>query len=1280
MKTLTPLSLDLLGQFSLERNGRACDLAYKKGQGVLAFLAVTPNRRSSRVSLAALFWPDFPRAAALNNLRQVLRDLALAINEAPPGVAALRIDRASVGLAMDQVENDFSRFVCELPDCPTRPASDSCFPCLAAMEKRAALYRGEFMAGFFLEDCPGFEEWLQIQREAVHLRMLGLLDRLANCYERRGRIDKALGYAQMFMDMEPWSEDGLQRVLRLSARHGLRDAALSKYVRWCDAIKRELGVIPSAATQHLAERIRLGDTGLRVTSVACETMGEILPSMTMERRQVTVLYCELMVTGEPEPDCALAVLQGPQARCSEVIRQHSGYLVQARGGSLLAYFGYPQASENAARQAVQAALSVSCTQFSRLEVRVGVHTGVVISGVGTQLPDAIGSTSGLAIRLRQIIDGGQVAVSETTQRLVSGYFDCQSQGHYPFPGVTREIEVFKVSKASGARDRLESAGSLTRLIGRHDELSLLFAMWNEVLHVSLRTVLLRGEAGVGKSRLLLALKTALRGQGCVVRELRCFPEHQQSPFYPLAIMYSEVLGFRPEDTPEARFQKLAEYVGSDYANQDPDIVPLMAKMLSLPLCEPYREPSCSVLQQREKTLGILIERIFQLAEQQPFLMLVDDLHWADPSTLEFLRMFVAQRRKAPILAVLTARNEFLPPWPGRCVHSIEIAALSDADTAELVAAVAPDLAPATRHAIVERADGIPLFAEELAKTLGHHADSLIPSTLQDLLVARLDSLGPVKRAACAAASIGREFEIGLLRKIWHSAGDTLGQGLRVLVEAGIIEAKGTYGFRFKHSLIRDAAYQMQTQAERQAVHLRIAEALDANPLSAEVRPEFLAQHWAAGGETLRAIECWVAAGKLASQHSASQEAVLHFQSALRLAGNLPDAGRRAGIELEIQIGLGAAAFAAQGYASVAGAEAYARAMTLFSQDDVGGDAFAAAWGLWAGASSRAGYGHAQELAQKLLSMAERSGDVVHCQQGHFAVADTLYWQGRFVEARRHLELCRAAYRPLHHSRHVAEFGEDAGVTSTSYAAWVLWFLGHPEQAEQSCQSALALARQLGHPYSLAYALTFAAVLHCRLRQPAQALVIAQEALELTEKHGFSLWQIGATLSRGWALALQKQHAGVELVQQCVDKVRQAMNGVSLVVLEPLAEACLEVEMFAVAGEIAVEALTLGEAIGDHHVDAELYRIRGESLLGLAAGDGAAAEAELCFQHALVISRGQQAKSLELRAALSLATLWQKQGKTSDARRLLDEALLGFKESSALADLQDARRLQHTLVK
>ena len=254
------------------------------------------------------------------------------------------------------------------------------------------------------------------------------------------------------------------------------------------------------------------------------------------------------------------------------------------------------------------------------------------------------------------------------------------------------------------------------------------------------------------------------------------------------------------------------------------------------------------------------------------------------------------------------------------------------------------------------------------------------------------------------------------------------------------------------------------------------------------------------------------------------------------------------------------------------------------------------------------------------------------------------------------------------------------MTSTSYAAWVLWFLGHPEQAEQSCQSALALARQLGHPYSLAYALTFAAVLHCRLRQPAQALVIAQEALELTEKHGFSLWQIGATLSRGWALALQKQHAGVELVQQCVDKVRQAMNGVSLVVLEPLAEACLEVEMFAVAGEIAVEALTLGEAIGDHHVDAELYRIRGESLLGLAAGDGAAAEAELCFQHALVISRGQQAKSLELRATLSLATLWQKQGKVADARRLLDEALLGFKESSALADLQDARRLQHTLVK
>lgn len=1266
-------SLNLLGRFALERGARPCELAYEKGRALLAYLATEPGRAHPRATLAAMFWPELTREAALTNLRQVLHDLRQALNTADRVAPLLQVDRESVRLdAAAGLDVDVAEFAVPAPACPARPSPAHCAPCLRHMEILAARYRGEFMAGFSLPECPDFEEWLQVQREALHLRALGLLARLAECHERMGAYARSLPFALRFVELEPWNEEGLRRAMWLHVLNGQPATALAQYESCCRALKRELGVLPSAETQALAARLRRGEPPPAPHSGENAPLAAARPPA--ERRQMTVLYCELASAAEEDPDEALALLRAPQIRCHEIIRGHSGYLVQIHGGGLLAYFGYPQASENAARQAVQAALALTRTAFAGLELRVGVHTGMVISGGELDVPDAIGTSSELAIHLRQLGKRGEVTISAATQRLVAGYFEAASLGTRQLPGNARPLEVFRIERESGAGHRLEAAARLTPLVGRRNEIAALLALWQDARQGVPRTVLLRGEAGIGKSRLVRTLKDALREPACVVRELRCFQEHGQSPFQPLAALFAGTLGFVPDDTPAAKFDKLAEHVETHYPKAERDALPLLAKLLALPLREPYRESLSAPQQQRERTLAILLERLYALAAQQPLLLVVEDLHWADPSTLEILQRLVARERPAPILAVFTARPEFQPPWPESAARTLLLAALDDAETGALIAAVAPDIAPDTLRLIVERADGIPLFAEELAREAANNRRPAIPSTLQDLLAARLDGIGAAKSAAQLAATFGREFSFDLLRRTALCDEATLARWLRQLQEAGLLRDETMGVWHFRHALIRDAAYQSQTRAERETAHCRIAAAL--KTAGTAVRPELLAQHWAAGGEIREALACWIAAGKLASRHSASQEAVMHFQSGLALLGALPAGAERVRLELDLQIGLGAAACAAQGYASAQGAAAYARAMALCSRHESDPQMFRSVWGLWASASSRAGYAGARELAGQLLRMAGQSGDPVQAQQAHFALADTLYWQGEFAAAREHLDRVAMLYRPVHHQSHIAGFGEDAGVTSGAYASWVLWFLGFPDQARQASAQALALARRLGHPFSLAYALTFAAILHCRLRQPEPALALARETLALADLHGFPLWQIGATLARGWALAMQNREEGVESLQQCVAATRAAMGGVTLVVLEPLVDACVVLGRFDAALNTHDEALAVSNALGDRHIEAELHRLKGESLLGLA--DANPAQAAACFRKALAVSRQQQAKSLELRAALSLARLRQKQGRREDARRLLEETCRWFSEGFDTPDLEEARALLDVL--
>jgi DNA-binding SARP family transcriptional activator len=1269
MTSPTPrLTLQLLGLFQLASKGVSVDLAYEKGRALLAFLAMQAGRSFTRAYLAELLWPNLERTTGLANLRQVLHNLRPLINGASDAhKALLQISRDTVALQVDErIDVDAIGFLAPTTACTSIAAPGYCTDCLTDMALCAALYQGEFLQGFSLPDCPEFEDWLLTQREVVLQRSLTRLAQLSDAHEHAGAYAQALPFAQRFLALDPWNEHGSRRVMRLLAQCAQHDAALSHFDRWCRVVQEELGLLPSEETRTLAEHIRnhaLPQKGRRSTDSASPVSTAPIPRA--QRRQVTVLHCALEVGGDDDPDAAMARLHGPQQRCGDIIRAYAGYLVQAHGGSLLAYFGYPHAFENSARQAVRAGLALRNEGFTDLALRMGVHTGMVISGGEPDVPDAIGAASNVAIRLRQQLEDGEIAISRATHRLVAGYFECTR-----LPG-----DAYRVVQESGARDRLEAADQLTPLIGRSQELEALLGLWQQTSQGSPRAVLLQGHAGIGKSRLVLELKQALNDTTFAITELRCVPEYSQTPFHPLVALFQATMGFVATDSALVRAQKLAQYVQAEYPGAQADVHALLANLLSLPLSAPANDALTTSPRQRERTLQIVLDRLYTMAQPRPVLLVVEDLHWADPSSLELLKRIINHQRAGCWMAVMTARPDFSPPWEPQHCSAMPLDALNGREARALVDAVLPGVAPAVAHAIVDRADGIPLFVEELAKELSDHNLSTIPSTLQDLLTARLDALGTAKVVAQQAATIGRVFTLDFLCRIANFDEKAVNHALRQLCSAGLLHRVGPTAFQFGHALLRDAAYQSQTRPEREATHLRIAKALQPD---ADVRPELLAQHWTAGGQLPEAARCWLAASQLARQQSAHQEAILHCQSGLALLAQLPDDVQHKRLECDLQIKLGASLCATQGYTCAPGAAAYTRAMALCAdtQQEPHADLFIAMWGLWASASQRVDYHHSHELAQQLQRVAQRHGDPIHIQQASFAQGVTHFRQGRLQDAYSQFQCVQGLYAPAQHASHVARFGEDVGVTNGSHLSGVLWLMGYAEQSLHTSAQTVAYARQLEHPYSLAYALTYAMLLHCNWRQPAACLALAEETLALAQQHGFALWQMGATLLRGWAMAQLHIPQGLELMQHCVHATRSALGSVEVMALEPLAQACVSAGRADLALVAIDEAFATSAAKADYHLDAELHRLQGEALLMQSPSN--VDQAVQFFETALRISQQQHAKVFELRAAISLGRLWKKKRKSKAAQALLAGVVGSFSEGFDSPDLHDARQLLEQL--
>jgi class 3 adenylate cyclase/predicted ATPase len=1038
-------------------------------------------------------------------------------------------------------------------------------------------------------------------------------------------------------------------------------------------------------------------------------------SVDAERRQLTVVFCDLVgstaLSARLDPEELREVVHAYQAACAEVIARFDGHIAQYLGDGLLVYFGYPRAHEDDAQRAVRAGLGIveavgrlKASPDERLAVRVGIHTGPVVvgqvGGGGRHEQLALGETPNVAARLQALAEPDRVVISVATHRLVDGFFRCRDLGPQALNGLSEPMRAFEVLEEGPARSRLDvvTPTGLTPLVGRDQEVGLLLDRWERACEGHGQVVLLTGEPGIGKSRLVQVLKERVADAPHRRLEARCSPYYEHTPLYAITDLLPRVFDWSRDDYPDEKLAKLErrlEEAGVALA----ETVPLLTSLLSLPASDRYPLLPMSPERQKLKTLEVLLRFFLGSAAQDPTLLIIEDLHWVDPTTQELLTLLLDQVPTARLVVLLTARPSFTAPWPGRSyLTPITLTRFTGRQTEILVNRVARGkiLPGEVLQQIAAKTDGVPLFVEELTKMvlesgLLREADDrfelqgplpslAIPSTLQDSLTARLDRVPTVKEVAQLAATIGRTFPYALLRAVLPLDEPTLQRELGRLIDAELIHQRGMASqatYTFKHALIQEAAYQTLLRSTRQQYHQRVARAMVGQfPVETEARPEFVAHHFTEAGLAAEAIGYWLRAGQRAGLRSAHAEAISHFTKGLEIVATVPDTADRTRAELALHEALGPALMATKGFAAPEVERVYRRALELCRQEEGTPRLFPFLRGLWEFYELRADLHTARELAEQLVGVAEAVQDSALLLVANDALGDTSLWLGEFDRAREHAERGIQLYqRQQHHSLALLYGGYDPGVACRCFAAAASWFLGYPDQALRRIQEAVSLGRDLSHPFSLALALNFAAWLHQYRREPQIVRELADEAVRLSTEQGITFCVPHGTILRGWALA----HDGA--TADGVAQINEGLAGYQAIgaELERPHWLALLADTHRKAGHAeeglrAIEdALAVVDGRGVRFCEAELYRLRGELFLTTtASADG---EAEACFHRALEIARRQNARAVELRAAISLARLWRDRSRVEvAARRLLARVYGWFTEGFDTADLKDAKAL------
>jgi TOMM system kinase/cyclase fusion protein len=1047
-------------------------------------------------------------------------------------------------------------------------------------------------------------------------------------------------------------------------------------------------------------------------------LSPVPPSPDAERRQLTVMFCDLVdstrLSSQLDPEEYRDVVRAYQRVCTEVVQRFDGHIAQLLGDGLLVYFGYPYAHEDDAHRAVRTGLGILAAMGDlntrlqqekgiQLALRVGIHTGLVVvgemGGEGRYESLALGTVPNVCSRIEGLTAPNTIALSEATYRLVQGYFECQDLGAQALRGVTESIHVYQVLGESGATSRLDVAQprGLTPLVGRESEVTLLLERWDQAKAGHGQVVLLSGEAGIGKSRLVQVLKDYVANESHVRWECRSAEYSQNTALFPLVELFQRLLRFQAEDTPDEKLGKLEQTL-SQYRLPLEESVLLFAPLLSLSLPEHRYPPlNLSPQRQRQKTLETIVAVLLELAERQPVLFILEDLHWTDPTTLEWLNLLIDQTPTASMLVLMTCRPHFQPAWHHRSyITEMTVNRLAHPQIERMITQVVggKTFPHAVMQQLVQRTDGVPLFVEELTKAVlesgmlqdvdGHYELTgtlpalAIPATLQDSLMARLDRLVTAKGIAQMGATIGRQFSYALLQAVAQVDAQTLQRELGRLVEAELVYQRGMppqATYTFKHALIQDAAYQSLLKSTRQHYHQRIAQVLEAQfPEITVTQPELIAHHYTEAGLTEQAVHYWQQAGQRAIARSAYMEAMTHLRHGLALLQTLPETPERTRREVDMLIALGASLHAATSPASPEIKETYTRAQHLCQHLDDPRQLFPVLRGLWRYYVIRAELQTAHALGKELLALAQHVQDATMVVAAHLPLGNTLYRMGAVAAAHTHFAQGIALYDSQQHRAAAFMYGEDLGVYCRVLDAWSLWSLGYPDQARARSQEALTSSQRSAHPLSLSLTLSHVAQFHQFCRDVCAAQECAEASIHLAMEQGFPFQTAWGAVLRGWALVQQGQtKEGIEEIQQGL-RAWRARGAVAMqsYYLALLAEAHSIIGQPEAGLTVLTEALALVDTTGERWCESELYRLEGELLLQQSSDNHP--EAESCFHQAINIAQNQQAKSLELRAATSLARLWQQQGKRQEAHDLLAPVYNWFTEGFDTADLKDAKAL------
>jgi class 3 adenylate cyclase/tetratricopeptide (TPR) repeat protein len=1013
-----------------------------------------------------------------------------------------------------------------------------------------------------------------------------------------------------------------------------------------------------------------------------------------ERRQLTVMFCDLVestaLASALDPEEYRAVLSAYHEACSGTVAECGGFVAKYMGDGVLAYFGYPQAHEDDAVRAVRAGLALTeevvrvpvPSGVEPLRARVGVATGVVVVGdlvgVGAaQEQSVVGETPNLAARLQSLAAPGTVVIAPATRRLLGSGFNLTYLGPQHLKGFAAPIEAWQVLGTRAVESRFEAHRSGdTTLIGRTEELRLLAQRWEQVKSGDGQVVWLIGEAGIGKSRVAREFRDHLRPEPHADVLCQCSPLFSNSPLHPFVEWIERDAGFRRDDTPDEQLVKL-EALLAQATDKIPTVAPVFAAMLSLPTGDRYGPFPYDSGQQRELTIEALIEYPLGLARQRPLLLLVEDVHWADPTTLEVLDRLLDRVGSERVLLLITARPEFSPEWRAQSdITLIPLAGLSSRQTAELAEAIAghAELPVEVLHQILERTDGVPLFVEELTKAVLERESGAVPVTLHDSLMARLDRVPAAKAVAQQASVVGREFTYGMLAGLNPQDESGLRAALRQLVLAGLVSMRGTppgATYTFKHALVRDAAYGSLLKSRRQELHARIAEVLERGYADVVARqPELVAHHLSEARLPDRAVVYWRCAADHAARRQAHQEAIAHCMRGLEMVSLIPDPGLRGRHELRLQVRLGNSATSAKGYSAPEVGKALYRARDLCTELGDDGLMHPILVGLFFFHVNKADLRMAERLGIELLALGDTRKDRVLQVDGHKALLNARYKLGKFVEAQKHFERGMHLYDKDPWPAALIEQYDDPGPHLLVIGGCVLWVRGYPDRARRAAADAVALGYRGGHHLSTAHAVHLSGHL-AELMDDWESVRKANEAtIALATEWGLSgLRHQVALRERLVAVALHDDPEQMEY------KRRHPQPGFA----RPLHDGVLA-RAYGRRGvpeeglRVIEESLALAEETGSQFFDAELHRIRAGLLLRMQC----MGKAEQSYRQALEVARGQRARMWELRAACDLAQMLRDRGRHEEARDLLAPIHGSFTEGFDVNDLQRATALLESL--